>query len=88
MAEMLSEVAAPGSAAEVVVASHNQASIQAAAARMALLGLHPSTSPVFFGQLYGMADHLTYTLASAGYKVPLPDGCAHTQAPLPHTPQH
>lgn len=69
---MLAAVCAPGSAAEVVLATHNQASIQAAAAEMGRLGLQRSNPAVSFGQLYGMADHLTYILATAGYKVPPP----------------
>ncbi len=52
--------------AEVMVASHNQRSVELAVERMAALGLPPS-SGVYFGQLLGMADHLTYTLGAHGY---------------------
>jgi proline dehydrogenase len=31
------------------------------------LDLKAGSSPVYFGQLLGMADHLTYTLGSHGY---------------------
>jgi len=52
--------------AEFMVATHNQASVETAVEGMAALGLEPS-APVSFGQLLGMADHLTFTLGSAGY---------------------
>lgn len=52
--------------AEFMVASHNQASVEKAVAGMAALGLPPSAG-VYFGQLLGMADHLTYTLGANGY---------------------
>ncbi len=35
---------------------------------MHALGLQPDTAGVYFGQLLGMADRLTFTLASHGYK--------------------
>ncbi|PSC69490.1 Proline dehydrogenase [Micractinium conductrix] len=62
--EMLQCVAREG--AEVMVASHNQASIEQATSHMRQLGLPPSAG-VYFGQLLGMADHLTYTLGAHGY---------------------
>ena len=52
----------------VMVASHNQASV----ARVARMLLSDETKVpadrVYFGQLLGMADHLTFTLASHGLK--------------------
>ena len=30
--------------------------------------MEPSSSPVYFGQLLGMSDHLTYLLGAQGYK--------------------
>lgn len=54
--------------AEVMIATHNQASIENAVATMASLGLDPQTSGVYFGQLLGMADHLSYTLGANKYK--------------------
>uniref|UniRef100_A0A7R9VEV4 Proline dehydrogenase n=1 Tax=Chlamydomonas euryale TaxID=1486919 RepID=A0A7R9VEV4_9CHLO len=53
--------------AEVMIASHNEASIQKCVAHMARLGLQPGKAPVYFGQLLGMADHLTFTLGKHGY---------------------
>lgn len=54
--------------AEIVVASHNQASAKWATQKMTKMNMK-SSSPVYFAQLYGMADYLTYSLASADYKV-------------------
>ena len=59
-----------GGGAEVMVATHNQPSIEHTVARMADLGLDPpGEQGVFFGQLLGMADHLTFTLGRSGYRV-------------------
>ena len=52
--------------AEVMVASHNQASVEKAVGAMVGEQLAPS-SGVSFGQLLGMADHLTFTLGARGY---------------------
>ena len=52
-----------------MVASHNQESIEKATKLMHELGLPPRESPVYFGQLLGMADPLTYVLGANGYKV-------------------
>jgi len=53
---------------ELMIATHNQHSVELALRAMQSHGLAPATSPVYFGQLLGMADHLTFTLGSAGYK--------------------
>ena len=45
-----------------------QASIEKALAGMGALGLEPAKSGVYFGQLLGMADHLTLSLGRHGYK--------------------
>jgi len=52
--------------AEFMVASHNQRSCELAVAGMQQHDLTPA-SPVYFGQLLGMADNLTYTLGAHGY---------------------
>jgi proline dehydrogenase len=52
--------------AEFMVASHNQASVELTVAGMKAHGLQPQ-DPVYFGQLLGMADNLTYTLGAHGY---------------------
>lgn len=54
--------------AELMVATHNQRSIERAVQRMQDLGIAPSAG-VCFGQLLGMADQLSYTLGAHGYKV-------------------
>ena len=53
---------------EMMVASHNQESVEAAVSLMQDLGMHPTHGGVQFGQLMGMADHLTYTLGANGYQ--------------------
>lgn len=55
-----------GPEAEVLIASHNQGSIEFTLQRMAELG--KDRHLVHFGQLLGMADHLTFTLGVNGYK--------------------
>ncbi|CAL5224266.1 g6925 [Coccomyxa viridis] len=62
------EAVAEGSA-ELMVASHNQETVALATRRMHELGLQPSSSGVYFGQLLGMADHLSFTLGRAGYRI-------------------
>ena len=47
---------------KVMVASHNQSSIQKATHVMRDNGIRPNDGHVFFGQLLGMSDHLTFTL--------------------------
>lgn len=54
--------------AEVMVASHNEDSIELTVRAMAKHGLPPSGSGVYFGQLLGMADNLTFTLGQKGYE--------------------
>ena len=54
--------------AEVMVASHNQGSMEHAVALMHELELDPPTCGVYFGQLLGMSDTLTYVLGGNGYR--------------------
>jgi proline dehydrogenase len=55
---------------EFMVASHNQASVEYVLERMEALGIAPSgpNSGVYFGQLLGMSDHLTFLLGAKGYR--------------------
>eukprot|EP00051_Salpingoeca_urceolata_P031208 m.10754 g.10754 ORF g.10754 m.10754 type:complete len:587 (+) comp3855_c0_seq2:365-2125(+) len=53
---------------EVLFATHNQLSIEKVTALMKSLGLDRQTGGVYFGQLLGMADHLTFTLGQSNYK--------------------
>lgn len=69
MAETLESVVSNG--AEVMVATHNQRSIETAVERMHALNLDPPKAGIFFGQLLGMADNLTFILGNNGYKVSL-----------------
>jgi len=52
--------------AELLVASHNRDSIERTLRRME--ELNTNRDHVYFGQLLGMADHLTFTLGANGYK--------------------
>lgn len=51
----------------IVVATHNQESVEKTVALIEAAGLEPGDSGVVFGQLLGMSDHLTYTLGNQGY---------------------
>jgi len=51
---------------ELLVASHNRGSVEYTLQRIQELG--NDHSKVHFGQLLGMADHLTFTLGTHGYK--------------------
>lgn len=53
---------------ELMVASHNQSSIEKAIQVMNELNMNPSSSTICFAQLYGMSDHLTYNLGQHGYR--------------------
>lgn len=59
---------ARGDQVEIMIATHNQESVEAAVQCMKEHNLPPSNSGVYFGQLLGMADHLTFCLAGSGYK--------------------
>lgn len=56
-----------GSNLEIMIASHNQRSVELAIETMDKLKLPPS-SGVYFGQLLGMSDHISFSLGKAGYK--------------------
>ena len=49
--------------------SHNERSNYRLAALLEEYGLAPKAPEVCFAQLYGMSDHISYNLASAGYQV-------------------
>ena len=58
----------PVSKLEIMCATHNQESVEKAIKLMTELNLHNDVEPsVHFAQLYGMADHLTFTLGEHGY---------------------
>lgn len=62
------------SGAEAMIATHNQQSIEHAVGLMHALDIEPAKTGVFFGQLMGMSDPLTFVLGSNGYKVCWRDG--------------
>ncbi|EFJ42195.1 proline dehydrogenase/oxidase [Volvox carteri f. nagariensis] len=55
--------------AELMVGTHHRGSVSAAAAGMARRGLGRATAPVYFGQLLGVADDISFSLGAAGFKV-------------------
>jgi proline dehydrogenase len=63
--QVVHQVATRG--ANLMVATHNEQSITRTVDAMRREGLQPSDD-VYFGQLLGMADHLTFTLGQNGYK--------------------
>jgi hypothetical protein len=55
--------------AEIMIASHNQASVEKAVAAMHGMELDQRQAGVYFGQLLGMADPLSFVLGANGYRV-------------------
>jgi proline dehydrogenase len=62
------EVLSGAQPANVLVASHNQRSVERAIRVMERSGLEPGGRGVYFGQLLGMSDHLSFVLGQNGYK--------------------
>jgi len=56
------------STTSLVLATHNQASIERAAGLLLGGASSVPSGRVYFAQLLGMADHLTFTLGSSGFK--------------------
>ncbi|XP_020852205.1 proline dehydrogenase 1, mitochondrial [Phascolarctos cinereus] len=55
--------------ASVMVASHNEDTVRFTLQRMEELGLHPTERKVYFGQLLGMCDQISFPLGQAGFPV-------------------
>lgn len=53
----------------VCIATHNENSCMKAVLKMRDLNLLPTASGVYFSQLLGMSDHISFNLASLGYNV-------------------
>lgn len=53
----------------VVAGTHNEASSSYLAQLMEQHGLQPSDNRVYFAQLYGMSDHISFNLSHLGYNV-------------------
>ncbi|XP_042201959.1 hydroxyproline dehydrogenase-like, partial [Callorhinchus milii] len=67
----------------VIVATHNEHSVQHTLGRMRELNIEKDDGIVCFGQLMGMCDHVSVTLGMAGYMVykSLPYGAVDTVIP-------
>eukprot|EP00600_Ochromonadales_sp_CCMP1393_P010437 CAMPEP_0174957234 /NCGR_PEP_ID=MMETSP0004_2-20121128/1963_1 /TAXON_ID=420556 /ORGANISM="Ochromonas sp., Strain CCMP1393" /LENGTH=430 /DNA_ID=CAMNT_0016205329 /DNA_START=293 /DNA_END=1585 /DNA_ORIENTATION=+ len=63
----LIDLMAEGKNVQLMIASHNQTSIELCLQRTDHYGLGPEAN-IYFGQLLGMADHLTYALGNAKYR--------------------
>ncbi|XP_047448752.1 proline dehydrogenase 1, mitochondrial [Mugil cephalus] len=55
--------------ANVMVASHNEDTVKHTLKRMNELGLRPTENKVYFGQLLGMCDQISFPLGQAGFPV-------------------
>ncbi|XP_069034229.1 proline dehydrogenase 1, mitochondrial [Embiotoca jacksoni] len=55
--------------ANVMVASHNEDTVKHTLRRMNELGLFPTENKVYFGQLLGMCDQISFPLGQAGFPV-------------------
>jgi len=53
----------------VFIGTHNEHSCREAAHIMQQKGISPSNDHVYFSQLYGMSDNITFNLANAGFHV-------------------
>ncbi|XP_065109488.1 hydroxyproline dehydrogenase [Paramisgurnus dabryanus] len=53
----------------IIVATHNEESVRRTVTRMLELGINRDSSSVCFGQLLGMCDHVSLTLAQHGFSV-------------------
>lgn len=53
----------------LVCATHNEKSALQLTELMALHSIDPKTDRVYFSQLYGMSDNISFNLAKAGYRV-------------------
>uniref|UniRef100_A0AAY4CJ68 Proline dehydrogenase n=1 Tax=Denticeps clupeoides TaxID=299321 RepID=A0AAY4CJ68_9TELE len=55
--------------ANVMVASHNEDTVKFTLEKMNEMGLRPSENKVYFGQLLGMCDQISFPLGQAGFPV-------------------
>lgn len=83
VSEVISRIAR-GDDVEVMMASHNQDSIVHAVKCMHDHNLNPKSSGVYFGQLLGMSDNLTFCLADQGYKAYKYVPYGHVQEVMPY----
>ncbi|XP_061667133.1 hydroxyproline dehydrogenase [Syngnathoides biaculeatus] len=69
LAVMLKLIAQDPERYRIIVATHNEESVRQAAKWVEELGLDKARGSVSFGQLLGMCDHVSLTLAKEGYAV-------------------
>lgn len=53
----------------IMVASHNEDTVRLAISKMKEMNVEPGDGTIMFGQLLGMCDFISYSLADAGYGV-------------------
>jgi proline dehydrogenase len=53
----------------LIIGSHNEDSAELAARLLTEQGWEPSEAPVWFAQLFGMSDHISFVLAHHGFRV-------------------
>ncbi|XP_075234848.1 proline dehydrogenase 1, mitochondrial-like [Lycorma delicatula] len=58
----------PKNKIRVMCATHNEGTVRYAIERMKLAAINPEDGTVFFGQLLGMCDYITFPLGQAGYR--------------------
>lgn len=51
-----------GNESNLIVATHNEASVKKAISKMGTVGIKPTDNTVVFGQIYGMALNITVKL--------------------------
>ncbi|XP_057600596.1 proline dehydrogenase 1, mitochondrial isoform X3 [Hippopotamus amphibius kiboko] len=69
--------------AAVMVASHNEDTVRFTLCRMEELGLHPADRQVYFGQLLGMCDHISFLLGELGLPGAGAQGRGRDSLPVP-----
>ncbi|XP_060071026.1 hydroxyproline dehydrogenase-like [Ylistrum balloti] len=60
---MLDNIARDPRKSSAIIATHNEATVSKAVRRIMDLGINPLCGSLFFGQLYGMCEHVTFTLS-------------------------
>ncbi|KAM8992714.1 proline dehydrogenase 1, mitochondrial isoform 2-T2 [Ara ararauna] len=73
--------------ANVMVASHNEDTVKFTLRRMMELGIHPSEKKVYFGQLLGMCDQITFPLELLVTSAPSQAPRAEQAQPHPAAPR-
>ncbi|XP_013420751.1 hydroxyproline dehydrogenase isoform X2 [Lingula anatina] len=66
---MLHNISHCGEKCNIIVASHNEESVRKAIQGMEKLGIARDSGLVYFGQLLGMCDQVSYPLGQAGYQI-------------------